>query len=137
MPLAQPFGYLAGSALASLLVGGVPWPAPPVSVEAAVTQEGDTTTRRSFAIVARKYDFSPGQIEVTEGDLVKIELRSADIAHSFTVDSYRIARRVGAGGTTVFEFRADKTGTFPFYCNITSDDGCRAMRGQLVVRPRR
>jgi heme/copper-type cytochrome/quinol oxidase subunit 2 len=74
---------------------------------------------------------------VFEGDLVKIQLQSGDIAHSFTLDSYRIARRVGAGGSTAFEFRAGKPGTFPFYCNLASDDGCRKMRGELVVRSRR
>jgi heme/copper-type cytochrome/quinol oxidase subunit 2 len=36
-----------------------------------------------------------------------------------------------------FEFRADRAGTFPFYCNLTIDDGCREMRGELVVTPRR
>jgi heme/copper-type cytochrome/quinol oxidase subunit 2 len=35
-----------------------------------------------------------------------------------------------------FEFRADKTGAFTFYCNLTVEDGCRQMRGELVVTPR-
>ena len=36
-----------------------------------------------------------------------------------------------------FEFRADQAGTFPFYCNLQIDDGCRQMRGELVVKPRK
>jgi hypothetical protein len=33
-----------------------------------------------------------------------------------------------------FEFRADQTGTFEFYCNLSHDERCRNMKGQLVVR---
>ena len=62
-------------------------------------------------------------------------IRSADIAYSFTIDEYRIIRRVPAGGTTTFEFRADRPGTFRFYSNLTSDSGHAQMEGQLIVRP--
>ena len=94
------------------------------------------SAQRAFTIAARKYAFAPDRIEVDQDDLVKITLQSDDIAHSFTIDAYRIARRVGPGQTTVFEFRADKPGIFPFYCNLATDDGCRKMRGELVVRAR-
>ena len=40
-------------------------------------------------------------------------------------------------GPVTFEFRADKTGAFPFYCNLLTEDGCRQMRGELVVKPRK
>jgi heme/copper-type cytochrome/quinol oxidase subunit 2 len=137
MSLAHPLGCLAGAALAGLFAGGVASAAPAAPAKGGVAQSGDTASSRSFTIAARKYAYAPARIEVAEGDLVKIVLRSDDIAHSFTIDAYRIARRVAPGGTTMFEFRADKSGTFTFYCNLSSDDGCRAMRGELVVRPRR
>jgi heme/copper-type cytochrome/quinol oxidase subunit 2 len=89
---------------------------------------------REFNVSGRANAFAPGRIEVQKDDLVKITFTAADIAHSFTVDSYRIAKRAGAGQTVVFEFRADQTGTFPFYCNLTQDDKCRQMKGELVVR---
>lgn len=94
------------------------------------------SVQRSFEISARKYAFLPDRIEVDQDDLVKITLQSDDIAHSFTIDTYRIARRVKPGQTTVFEFRADKAGVFPFYCNLAADEGCRKMRGELIVRAR-
>ena len=62
-------------------------------------------------------------------------LHREDIAHSFTVDvPYRISKRAGAGQSVVFEFRADETGPFPFYCNLTQDERCKQMKGELVVR---
>jgi heme/copper-type cytochrome/quinol oxidase subunit 2 len=92
---------------------------------------------RPFAVTARRYAFAPLRIEVFQDDLVRIELSTEDIPHSFTVDAYRIAKRVNPGHPTSFEFRADQVGTFPFYCNLKIDDGCREMRGELVVKPRR
>jgi len=89
---------------------------------------------RDVSISARKYAFAPARIEVAQDDLVKITLRTEDIAHSFTIDAYRIAKRVGPGHPVVFEFRADQPGTFPFYCNLAIDDGCRQMRGELVIK---
>ena len=94
-------------------------------------------TEKPFTVRARRFSFDPPRIEVSQDDLVKIELRTEDIAHSLTIDSYRIAKRVGPGHPVTFEFRADHAGTFPYYCNLQIDDGCRQMRGELVVRPRR
>ena len=92
---------------------------------------------RPFAVTARRYTFDPSRIEVTQDDLVKIELSATDIAHSMTIDAYRIAKRASPGQPVTFEFRADHAGTFPYYCNLQVDDGCRRMRGELVVKPRR
>jgi heme/copper-type cytochrome/quinol oxidase subunit 2 len=105
-------------------------------VLAAATQD-QGPTERPFSITAHRYAFDPPRIEVNQDDLVKIELRTADIAHSLTIDAYRIAKRVGLGQPVTFEFRADRAGTFPYYCNLQIEDGCRQMRGELVVRPRR
>ena len=94
-------------------------------------------TVRSVKVTARRYRFDPGVIEVFQDDVVKVELNTADIAHSLTIDAYRIAKRVSPAQPVTFEFRADQTGTFPYYCNLQIDDGCRQMHGQLVVKPRR
>jgi heme/copper-type cytochrome/quinol oxidase subunit 2 len=90
--------------------------------------------RREFTIVAKDFHYSPERIEVAQDDLVKLTVRSDDVAHSFTIDEYRIVRRVPAGGSTVFEFRADRPGTFTYYCSLTSEPGHATMKGQLVVR---
>ena len=92
--------------------------------------------RREFTVVAKDYAFSPNRIEVLQDDLVKFTVRSEDVAYSVTIDEYRVAKRVPAGGSTTFEFRTDRPGTFPFYSNLTSDERHSKARGQLVVRPR-
>ena len=92
--------------------------------------------RQEFTLVARNFRYSPDRLEVSQDDLVKLTIRSEDAAYSFAIDEYRIVRRVPAGGTTTFEFRADRPGTFRFYSNLTSDGAHADMQGQLVVKSR-
>jgi heme/copper-type cytochrome/quinol oxidase subunit 2 len=100
--------------------------------------------KREFNVSARKYAFTvEGQatprIVVQLNDLVRITFRAEDIPHSFTIDDYKIAKRAEPGTPVTFEFRADKASDSPFvfYCNLTIDDGCRKMRGELVVMSKR
>ena len=113
--------------------GGVLLAGPTV---ARLLAQDQAPNRREFTIVAKDYQYSPTRIEVMQDDLVKLTLRSEGSAHSFTIDEYRIAKRVPAGGSTTFEFQADRAGTFPFYCGLTSEPGHRMMHGELVVRAR-
>ena len=92
--------------------------------------------RREFNIVAKDHIFTPNKLDVSQDDLVKITLRSEDLPVSFAIDAYRIIKRVPGHSSITFEFRADQPGTFPFYCNLTTDKDCRDMRGTLSVRPK-
>jgi cytochrome c oxidase subunit 2 len=106
------------------------------SVEPRAAAQTQGPTERPFTLTARRYSFTPQKLEVFQGDLVRIELSTEDIAHSLTIDDYRISKRVGPGQPVTFEFRAEQVGTFPFYCDLLNEDGCRKMRGEMVVKPR-
>lgn len=92
--------------------------------------------RRDVTIVAHERQFEPDRFEVAKDDLVRITLKSDEHPRSFAIDAYRISKRVVGNGTITFEFRADRTGTFTFYCNLTSVEACKEMKGTLVVNPR-
>ena len=98
--------------------------------------QDQTPNRREVTITARDHTFVPSRIEVIQDDLVRISLSSEDRSYSFAIDAYRILKRVGAGRTITFDFRADQAGAFTFYCNLTSDPACREMKGTLVVSPK-
>jgi heme/copper-type cytochrome/quinol oxidase subunit 2 len=115
-----------GSAFAALLLLAVPFVHTPL-----LRAQGSA---REFTINGDQFAFAPVRIEVQKDDLVKITFNARDIAHSFTIDQYRIAKRAGAGQSVTFEFRADQVGTHRFYCNLTADDRCRKMEGELIVR---
>jgi cytochrome c oxidase subunit 2 len=127
-PMGTRSAWLLAAATAALV--GV------VALARPAPQEGSPAkgAAREISVSARRYVFEPAHIEVQQDDLVKIKFTAEDIAHSFTVDKYRIAKRAGAGQTVTFEFRADQPGTFTYYCNLAIDEGCRKMKGELVVK---
>lgn len=116
--------------LLALLLRSTAITAPLVSLQA----QDQAPNRRDLALTITNMRFEPDRLEAVQDDLVRITIHSNDIAHSFNIDQYRIAKRVPAGGMVLVEFRADRVGTFPFYCNLTSEPGHDQMRGQLVVR---
>jgi heme/copper-type cytochrome/quinol oxidase subunit 2 len=116
--------------LASLFAGGLLV----AGVSAFTFKPAAQGATREFTITGDQFSFKPLRIEVQKDDLVKITFMAKDIAHSLTIDQYRIAKRAGAGQTVVFEFRADQVGTHRFYCNLTIDDRCKRMEGEFVVR---
>jgi heme/copper-type cytochrome/quinol oxidase subunit 2 len=126
---AQPFDPSTGSGSSRATSRGDGLRAVPSNVEG---QEQGTT--REFTVGGNQYAFSPSSISVNKNDLVKITFTASDMPHSFTIDDYRIAKRAGAGQTVTFEFRADKAGPFPFYCNLSQDAKCKDMKGTLHVR---
>jgi plastocyanin len=115
---------LAIGAVASLLVG-----ATLVANPAARPVQGAV---REFTVRGDQFAFSPSRIEVQRDDVVKVTFTAVDMAHSFTVDEYRIAKRANAGQTVTFEFRA--TGNARFYCNLAQDERCKGMHGEIVVK---
>ena len=123
--------------LALLLVGtGIFLAAGPLvrRVLAASSAQDQAPTRREFTLTARNYSFSPSRVEATQDDLIKLTVQSEDVAYGFAIDDYRLSKRVPAGGSTIIEFRADRSGTFSFYSNLSNDSRHSQMRGQLVVR---
>jgi heme/copper-type cytochrome/quinol oxidase subunit 2 len=88
-----------------------------------------------YMVTADDFAFSPPRIEVRQGEIVRICFHAVDIPHTFIIDEYRIAKRAAIGQTITFEFRADRVGTFRIYCNLTTDDRCKRMKGELVVTP--
>lgn len=103
---------------------------------ASTRAQDQAPSRHELSLVARNFRWGPDRIELRQDDLVRLTIRSEDIAYSFAIDEYRIVRRIPAGGVTTFEFRADRVGTFRFYSNLTSDRGHADMEGRLVVAAR-
>jgi len=119
----------AGSLLIVLLAASLAAGVPPPST-------GQDPAKHDITIKGRDYAYSPSHIEVGLGDIVKITLVAEDVACSFAIDAYRISKRATPGHPVTFEFRADRAGTFAFYCDLTSDEQCGKMRGEMVVAAR-
>ncbi|MCC7126291.1 MAG: cupredoxin domain-containing protein [Acidobacteria bacterium] len=105
-----------------------------VTVVTVVTAQEQAPNRREFTIVAKDHQFTPNRMDVSQDDIVRVTLRAEGRTYSFAIDAYRIVKRVAAGETITFEFRADQPGTFDFYCSLTSDPECPGMRGTMTVK---
>lgn len=86
-------------------------------------------------VTASRFQFDPPTISVTQGDTVRLRLRSLDRAHAVAIKAFRVKTVVPKGGEIVtVEFVADRAGTFAFTCSEYCGSGHSEMKGMLVVR---
>lgn len=70
-------------------------------------------------IEAGSFYFKPNKITVKKGDTVKIVFKAVDMQHNFYLDEFNFkGPTVKSGDTNTFQFVADKTGSFEFYCAV-------------------
>lgn len=86
-------------------------------------------------ITAERFTFTPSKIKVKKGSLVEIILRSEDTDHGFRLESANIDKIIppeGKGRLRI-QFRAKRTGKYPFECSRPCGAGHNLMRGEIIV----
>src|SRR5215510_13954888 len=68
-------------------------------------------------VVAKEFTFEPAVIEVTEGEPVRLVIRSADRAHGFSIHELKIDVQIPRGGNVVVEFTAPRAGRYEVACS--------------------
>jgi cytochrome c oxidase subunit II len=92
---------------------------------------------RDIEMIASRFKFEPETLQVTEGDRVRLILRSTDTEHGFSIKKLNLRVAVPKTGEPVtVEFVADRPGTYEFKCSEYCGSGHGRMKGQLVVSPR-
>lgn len=99
----------------------------------AVSSVQLTGETREFTIIAKQWDFTPGEIKVSKGDKVRLTLKTVDVTHGFALPEFGIFERMDPGNVVTVEFVADKEGEFSFFCNVPCGQGHSAMGGKIVV----
>ncbi|MFA5135771.1 MAG: plastocyanin/azurin family copper-binding protein [Patescibacteria group bacterium] len=103
-----------------------PFPSPMVSVE-------PTPVVMTFSVEGTPYSFTPDEIKVKRGDLVRIEFTSVNGLHDWVIDEYNArTAQLNTGQSETIEFIADKTGTFEYYCSV-GNHRQMGMVGNLIV----
>jgi plastocyanin len=87
---------------------------------------------RPIEVSGSSYAFDPGELTVRAGEDVAMVLTATDIEHDFTVDELDAHVSAEAGETAEGGLRADKAGTYTYYCSV---EGHReaGMEGTLTV----
>lgn len=88
----------------------------------------------TIEIVAKRFGFEPSRIEVTEGERVRLVVKSGDGVHGVEIKKFKVNKKVPRGGEPVtIEFVASTAGEFPILCSEYCGDGHEDMKGMLVV----
>jgi cytochrome c oxidase subunit 2 len=89
---------------------------------------------RRFEVRASRYRFEPDLIEVAQGQIVELVVRSADTEHGLAIKAYKVKVKVPKGGEPVgVSFVASRAGTFRIECSEYCGSGHNRMKGRLVV----
>jgi cytochrome c oxidase subunit 2 len=87
-----------------------------------------------YEIICRKSFYTPNQITVKKGELVKLILKSMDVTHGFAIDELGIATEVAPGPPVVVQFTPTRAGKFDFYCVVRCGKDHLKMRGTIIVQ---
>jgi cytochrome c oxidase subunit II len=87
-------------------------------------------------VTAMRFAFEPGQIEVTEGDRVRLVVHSADGVHGIGIKKFKVEKKIPRGQTVTIDFVASTAGTYPVLCSEYCGEGHEDMKGTLVVNVR-
>lgn len=90
---------------------------------------------RKVEMKARKFEFDPAKVVVRQGEKVRLEVTSEDVAHGIGIAAYDIDKRLPPNETVTMEFTAGDPGTHHFHCSVYCGAGHDQMHGELVVLP--
>jgi cytochrome c oxidase subunit 2 len=89
---------------------------------------------RTVEVVVKRFSFEPARVDVTEGERVRLVVKSGDGVHGIEIKKFKINKKVPRGGEPVtIEFVAAAAGEFPILCSEYCGDGHEDMKGMLVV----
>ena len=89
---------------------------------------------RVIEVVAKRFSFEPGTIEVTEGERVRLMVRSADGVHGLQIKKFKVSKLIPRGNKPVaIDFIASTPGSYEILCSEECGDGHDKMRGTLLV----
>jgi len=120
---------------------GIMTPPPPeVIVEVGaedemIVQDGmmEVAPLKEFAVEGKNFEFSTKEIRVKKGDFVRINFTSTNGMHDLRVSGYDVGTAVvNTGESSSVDFKADKAGTFEFYCSVGTHRQM-GMVGKLIV----
>jgi len=84
-------------------------------------------------IVAKRFDYTPGQLTLKKGEPVIFELTTRDVLMGFNLPDFNLRADMVPEKVTRVRFVPDRTGTFTFLCDVFCGEGHERMQGTLTV----
>lgn len=114
------FLVIAGMAVIALVAGSF--------ASLAVEDSG-----RVIKITAKRYEYNPNKITLKKGVPVTLVFTSLDRLHGFNCPDLAIRGDILPGKGLKIQLTPQKTGTFPFHCDIFCGEGHENMTGEFIV----
>ncbi len=88
---------------------------------------------REFRVIGKNFAFTPTEMRVKKGEIVRVIFDNTEGFHDFRVDGYNVGtKQIYEGSTEAVEFTANQTGSFEYYCSVGQHRQA-GMKGTLVV----
>jgi cytochrome c oxidase subunit 2 len=88
---------------------------------------------RVIKVVAKKFEFVPGEIRVAKGETVVFQLTAPEVPMGFNLADFNARVDIMPGKVATLRVTPDKTGTFTFLCDVFCGSGHEDMNGTLIV----
>jgi cytochrome c oxidase subunit 2 len=88
---------------------------------------------RVIKVLAKKFEFVPGEIHVKQGETVTLEFTAPEVPMGFNLADFKLRADIMPGKVTSVELTPDKAGTFTFVCDVFCGNGHEDMSGMLIV----
>lgn len=88
---------------------------------------------RIIKVVAKKFDFTPGEIHLKRGEPVVLELTTLDVVMGFNAPDFGVRCDIVPGAVSRVRFTPERAGEFAFHCDIFCGSGHEGMAGTIVV----
>jgi cytochrome c oxidase subunit II len=116
----------------------------------SLPQATETPSLRVINVSAKKYEFTPNEIDVKEGEKIELKVHSEDETHGVKIDAYPEGAKakgdpglvftppgqngkVEKGVDQVVDFTAQEPGTYDFKCAKICGMGHGKMKGKVIV----
>jgi cytochrome c oxidase subunit 2 len=88
---------------------------------------------RVIKVVAKKFEFVPGEIHVKQGETVTLQFTAPEVTMGFNLADFNLRTDIVPGKVVSLELTPDRTGTFTFLCDVFCGSGHEDMSGMLIV----
>ena len=88
---------------------------------------------RVIKVVAKKFEFVPGEIHVKRGETVTLQFTAPEVPMGFNLADFNVRADIVPGKVASLDLTPDKAGTFTFLCDVFCGSGHEDMSGTLIV----
>jgi len=103
------------------------------SIATYVAAQPAQPKEKVIRIVAKRFDYTPGELRLKKGEAVILELTSSDVLMGFNLPDFDLRADIIPDKVTRVRFVPDKTGSFTFLCDIFCGTKHEEMNGRLTV----